>query len=82
MSMLLLLSKNQEPATASKMLHRLAQACHAATADFQRFLAMAQHRLYAAIVDAPQFDQFVPRHQAIAMDAHEARTQFVFQRLQ
>ncbi len=35
-----------------------------------------------AVAGALEFDQFVPRHQAVAVDAHEAAVEFLFQRLQ
>ena len=51
-------------AQASEVFDRLSQARHATTTDFQWLLAMAQYGLHAAIVDASQFNQFMPRHQS------------------
>ena len=43
---------------------------------------MAQHRLRVAIRRAPQFEDFVARDQAVAVDAHEAVRELDLQRLQ
>ena len=45
----LAIDSSRHAASASQVLHRLAQARHAAPADFQRLLAVAQHGLHVAV---------------------------------
>src|SRR5688572_7909269 len=54
----------------------------AAAADFQRLLAVAQDRVDVAVGFAAQLEQLVARDQAVAVDAHEAFAELLFQRLE
>ena len=54
----------------------------AAPADFQWRAAVTQDRVHMAFRRAPQFGDFVTRHQTIAMDANKALGKLGFQRLQ
>src|SRR3546814_1242504 len=58
------------------------EAGDAAAADFQRLGAVAQDRVDVAVGLAAQFDQLVARDQAVAVDAHEAFAELLFQRLE
>src|SRR5690606_24783216 len=60
----------------------LLQPRHAAAADFQRLLAVAQDRVHAAVGLAPHFDQFVAGDQAVAVDTQEAFAELLLQRLE
>jgi hypothetical protein len=75
-------SAGDTPLQALQVLERFLQPRHAAAADFQRLLAMAQHRLHVAVGGTAQFDDLVARDQAVAVDADEALAELVFERLQ
>src|SRR5690606_11524904 len=78
------LSRSRGPGagTALQVADRRAQLGHAAAADVQRPVAVAQDRVYLAVDRAPELDQLVARHQAVAVDAHETLAELLLQRLE
>src|SRR5690606_36795030 len=78
------LSRSRGPGagTALQVADSRAQLGHAAAADVQRPVAVAQDRVHLAVDRAPELDQLVAPQQAVAVAAHETFAQLLLQRLE